>query len=250
MFKRTISSLVLVAGVFIYFFYVPGLYSYPLFLIISLLAANELGDFFSTGFYERIFWSVYLAGGYYIYFFSIESFAFYMYMPFILFSFINIKKDCISTEYLKKCIIFQLIALLPFLIMNSMFLQNRFYLLFVMVLVWLYDISAYITGINFGRKRPFKNISPKKSVEGLLYAAFCVFIFAYFIYFIYDVKGSLLIPLVVSILAPAGDLTVSALKRTFNIKDSGRLIPGHGGILDRVDSYIYLIPVLYFIGVF
>ncbi|MFW5782550.1 MAG: phosphatidate cytidylyltransferase [Candidatus Muiribacteriaceae bacterium] len=146
-----------------------------------------------------------------------------------------------------------------FLLINTMFVcathlfvsRSRDLLLYVLLLVFLYDTSAYFFGVRFGTNRITPVISPKKSWEGLLGATFTVLVAA--IFFIYNTElypRSVLgfITVILVIFAPAGDLAISILKRNRGVKDSGSIIPGHGGILDRVDSFIFLIPIIYFLG--
>lgn len=120
--------------------------------------------------------------------------------------------------------------------------------LFVFVLVWLNDTGAFLVGTALGSHRLFARLSPKKSWEGFfggmlvcIIAAWIVSgfsgIFACFPGWLY-----MLLACGVSILATLGDLFESMLKRNVGVKDSGNLIPGHGGILDRIDSLLFVMP--------
>ncbi|VAW38834.1 Phosphatidate cytidylyltransferase [hydrothermal vent metagenome] len=111
-------------------------------------------------------------------------------------------------------------------------------------LVWVADIGAYVTGKNFGKHKLAKKISPGKTVEGLIGGLICTSIFGYFVaiwlqhewlYFV------IAFPVIAGI-SVIGDLFASLLKRQNNIKDSGFLLPGHGGFLDRFDSLIAATP--------
>jgi phosphatidate cytidylyltransferase len=117
------------------------------------------------------------------------------------------------------------------------------------ILVWMTDTFAYLIGRALGRRLLAPQVSPKKTVEGsiggLLFCILSGFI-------AWKVIGGpqwtafLGLSLLVGISAQIGDLFESALKRSVNIKDSGNLIPGHGGILDRFDSLLFVIPLMYF----
>ncbi len=116
-------------------------------------------------------------------------------------------------------------------------------------LIWIYDSGAYLVGISIGKHRLFERISPKKSWEGAVGGTISALIAAYFISgFIPEIKLGhwFAIGFLTVISATFGDLTESMLKRYFGIKDSGNLLPGHGGILDRFDSLFFAAPVLVF----
>ena len=99
----------------------------------------------------------------------------------------------------------------------------------------------------FGKHKMAPTISPKKTWEGFAGGVICTVILGYFIEYKFpEMKGNwMVVGLLVAIFAPLGDLVESQLKRTFNVKDSGNIIPGHGGVLDRLDSFILCAPVVY-----
>ncbi len=118
---------------------------------------------------------------------------------------------------------------------------------------WCTDIFAYLVGILLGRHRPFPNISPKKSVEGCIGGSLCS-IGIYFLFcWIYrqwtGAEINWLLVLVYSlcgtVIAQIGDLSFSYIKRSYGIKDFGKVLPGHGGFLDRLDSLIFIAPMFY-----
>ena len=118
----------------------------------------------------------------------------------------------------------------------------------ILILVWMNDTFAYLGGRLFGKKKLFPRISPGKTVEGAL----CGFLFTLAMGYIlsnfwtlFSVTSWVLISTLVSIFGVLGDLIQSMFKRSLNIKDSGKMIPGHGGILDRLDSLFFVSPVLY-----
>lgn len=133
-------------------------------------------------------------------------------------------------------------------------------ILLLQVMVWACDTFAYFIGISIGRKifkRGFTEISPKKSIEGSVGGILCTILAAYFLlkYFsLFLVQNSeelvvfsLILGLGVSIAAQIGDLVESLFKRECGIKDSGKILAGHGGILDRFDSMIFVLPIMYYI---
>ena len=119
----------------------------------------------------------------------------------------------------------------------------------VMACIWAADIGAYTMGKTFGRTK-LSQISPKKTVEGAVFGVAGSAIVAelgawYFNFPIWQVSGIMLGTLI-GITSLLGDLTESMMKRDAGVKDSGQLIPGHGGILDRTDSYVFTAPLVYY----
>lgn len=128
-------------------------------------------------------------------------------------------------------------------------LAGHHWLMFGLMVNWIGDTSAYYVGKNFGRHKMAPAISPGKSWEGAAASAVTGMIFGV-IYLPLAIRGTS--PLIAGALALAaniagqvGDLAESAVKRGAGVKDSGGLLPGHGGMLDRVDSSMFALPVLY-----
>jgi len=115
------------------------------------------------------------------------------------------------------------------------------------ILIWTYDSGAYLVGVSIGRHRLFERISPKKSWEGAIGGTLTAMLAAYFISgFIPEIKliHWIAISILTVVSSTFGDLTESMFKRYFGIKDSGNILPGHGGILDRFDSLFFAVPVI------
>ncbi|MDY3547709.1 phosphatidate cytidylyltransferase [Riemerella anatipestifer] len=115
------------------------------------------------------------------------------------------------------------------------------------VLIWSSDSFAYVFGRLLGKHKMAPKISPKKTWEGFIGGVLSTMLLGFFIEQNYtELRGNwILVGVLVSVFAPMGDLLESQLKRTFGVKDSGNIIPGHGGILDRLDSFMVCAPVLY-----
>ncbi|MDE7426827.1 MAG: phosphatidate cytidylyltransferase [Muribaculaceae bacterium] len=115
------------------------------------------------------------------------------------------------------------------------------------ILIWLNDTGAFLTGSMLGRHRLFERLSPKKSWEGFAGGMLFCIIFGIIMTMVFDVNLSAaaggVLGACVSIAATYGDLAESMMKRNLGVKDSGSLIPGHGGILDRIDSLLLVAPV-------
>lgn len=122
------------------------------------------------------------------------------------------------------------------------------YLLALFIFIWVNDSFAYLTGSMLGKHRLFERISPKKSWEGFVGGAISAIV-ASVIYAHYfpqlPLWGWIGFVIVMVVAGTFGDLIESLMKRTINVKDSGSLLPGHGGLLDRIDSVIFSIPVLF-----
>lgn len=122
------------------------------------------------------------------------------------------------------------------------------WLLFVLLLVWVADIGAYFAGRRFGRRKLAPHVSPGKSWEGVFggWVAVAVLVFVYALWLplgVGQALGLLPLALVVAFISVIGDLLESMLKRLRGLKDSSHLLPGHGGILDRIDSLTAAVPL-------
>ncbi|WP_277290442.1 phosphatidate cytidylyltransferase [Streptococcus orisratti] len=124
-------------------------------------------------------------------------------------------------------------------------------------IVWATDIGAYMIGRQFGKHKLLPKVSPNKTIEGslggilaavLVGAAFMLFDKS--VYAPHSFLVMLVLIILFSIFGQFGDLVESAIKRYFGVKDSGKLIPGHGGILDRFDSMIFVFPIMHLFGLF
>jgi phosphatidate cytidylyltransferase len=115
--------------------------------------------------------------------------------------------------------------------------------------IWLCDSAAYFAGRAFGRHKLFERVSPKKTVEGAVagfIAAVAAFLVARMFFLPFLAAGEAIVcGLIVGVLGQAGDLVESLFKRDAGVKDSSHIIPGHGGVLDRFDSLIFVSPILY-----
>jgi phosphatidate cytidylyltransferase len=115
------------------------------------------------------------------------------------------------------------------------------------VLIWANDSGAYLVGSGFGRNKLFPSISPAKSWEGAIGGFIFTLAFStvsYYLIGIVDLLDWLVIGTLVSVLGTYGDLIESMLKRSVNVKDSGRVLPGHGGVLDRFDGVFFSAPAV------
>jgi phosphatidate cytidylyltransferase len=118
--------------------------------------------------------------------------------------------------------------------------------------IWINDGMAYVFGMRFGKHRLNPEVSPKKSIEGAIAGLLFCTLWSVYLGSVMEIPlfHSIVLGILVSTLAQLGDLTESLLKREMHVKDSGSLLPGHGGVLDRMDSFILTAPVLYYYTLF
>ena len=128
------------------------------------------------------------------------------------------------------------------------FRQGLYFLVFIFFVILLTDIGAYFFGTRFGKHKLSPVISPKKSVEGAIYGGLSAIIVGLIIGKLIGISfyHSFVLALIVTVMAQLGDLSESLIKRDAGVKDSSNILPGHGGMLDRFDGYIFAIPVAYY----
>lgn len=143
---------------------------------------------------------------------------------------------------------------LPSLVSHGSLIFSPGIIIGFFILLWVNDSGAYLVGTAFGRHRLLERISPKKSWEGFFGGMVLAAVAAWFLSGWLGVVSSekwIVISLIISVAGTYGDLTESMLKRSLGVKDSGSVMPGHGGFLDRFDSALFAFPLVYlFISLF
>jgi len=134
-------------------------------------------------------------------------------------------------------------------------MQNGIELIYLLLgVTWSGDVGAYLIGKWFGRHKIIASISPKKSLEGyiagLIFGIGTSIAICYFLRLEISINHAIILGLTLTIIGQLGDLAESILKRNAGIKDSGKIMPGHGGILDRCDSLIFITPTLYYYALY
>lgn len=177
----------------------------------------------------------------------------------ILSCFVNLflLKDVLWTSKIpmfekKKYVVVILYLISGFVFLTNIAFQNEEFtpeiLMCTFILIWCNDTFAYLVGKNFGKHKLLERISPKKTVEGFL-GGLAGAVLASFVIFkytnIYDLKIWIGLAMIVAIFGTIGDLIQSKFKRQAGVKDSGVIMPGHGGLFDRLDSIIYASPFVY-----
>jgi len=145
---------------------------------------------------------------------------------------------------------------IPFALMHMVYIRDlkdgMELVFFVFIVVWILDTAAYAFGKILGRHKLAETISPKKTVEGavagIVFGVLGAVVFrCKFINNILTLWDSVILGFVIAIAGQFSDLCESIIKRDGNVKDSGKIIPGHGGVFDRFDSYIFAAPAVYYV---
>ena len=153
----------------------------------------------------------------------------------------------------KKLILPLVFVSLPFVLLISLTgVKNDFdplLVLYILILTWTFDSFAYLFGSRYGRNKILPKISPKKSWEGFFGGYISTLIIS-FILMNYEsklIEEYIIIAFILPVTATVGDLIASYYKRKSNVKDYGKIIPGHGGVIDRLDAIFITIPVVFII---
>ena len=263
--KRIISGLVF-GGLFISSLYTHVSFALLTFIfgIISTNEFNKLTNQKGIGYY--IVFSII-----YIYFALTEYFLNINNQPnswfndlkdtlliFSIFVSLFLLRDLFSTKNLISVLIKKYFRFIFYITSSFIFIYlianfNGFYdpsiILGCFILIWVNDSFAYMVGKKFGKQKLFYSISPHKTVEGflggLLFCCISASIVSRYIDDSISTSNWLTMAIIVSVFGTLGDLIESKFKRESNVKDSGKIMPGHGGILDRLDSIIFASPYIY-----
>ena len=143
-----------------------------------------------------------------------------------------------------------LIYLIPPLLSLALLAKEPWLLAGIFIMIWCFDSFAYLVGRFLGKRKLMPKISPKKTWEGLIGGLFFTMLSAYLLALYSGIESIslwqwLVLSIIVVISSTFGDLFESALKRSHGLKDSGNFMPGHGGILDRIDSLLFAMPMAY-----
>ena len=171
----------------------------------------------------------------------------------VVLGFSLIKNKLFSYSILKNRFIghFYLVgSLVIFFSLPNIFGEYNPYIVFsFLALIWISDSAAYVFGVTFGKRPLFKTVSPKKSIEGfvggLSFAIMLSIIFSFYLSLNITLFQWIILGLLTGCTGTLGDLVQSQFKREAGVKDSGNLLPGHGGLYDRMDSIIFAAPIIY-----
>ncbi|MFP3155113.1 phosphatidate cytidylyltransferase [Lachnospiraceae bacterium ZAX-1] len=179
-----------------------------------------------------------------------------LFMAAYVFAFPQFKADQILAAFFG---IFYVVAMLACIYQIRMLSTGAYIVWLAFICSWGCDTCAYCVGVSIGKHKLAPQLSPKKSVEGavggVVGAIFLTIIYG----FVFQKAMGITVPLIYAmasisgigaLISMIGDLAASAIKRNYGIKDYGKLIPGHGGILDRFDSVIFTAPIIYYLSLY
>ncbi|WFD11712.1 phosphatidate cytidylyltransferase [Tepidibacter hydrothermalis] len=251
MFVRIVSSIILLP-VLALILINGGVPLYLGVMVISLMAIKEFYDAFRNKSFNGVSWLGYLST-LIIYFGAILQMdsryitcGFFIVFFILCILLVRRKYNVIDMGITFLGIIY-IPYLLKYIILISKF-SNYNYIYLIFVIAWMTDTFAYFSGYFFGKHKLIPAVSPKKTIEGsiggVIGSSLSCVVFGYI--FGFDLMHMGIIGLIGSMIAQIGDLFASAIKRFLEVKDYGKLIPGHGGILDRFDSIILTAPFVYY----
>ncbi len=273
--KRTITGIIFVSVLVGFTLWNPISFG-VLFVIITALTVNEFCNLMNKSEDVKVNSRICMLAGMYLFFAfflnGIDTTQTGVFIPYLLFIFYLF----ISELYLKRknpinnwaySVLSQMYVALPFALLNVLAFHNTestelsefnpILPLSIFIFNWVNDSGAYCAGTLFGKHRLFERISPKKSWEGSIGGGVLSLIAALVLYYFFPfitIFEWLGLALTVVVFGTLGDLSESLMKRHLGIKDSGNILPGHGGLLDRFDSALFAIPAaviyLYLISIF
>jgi phosphatidate cytidylyltransferase len=264
-FLKRLIVIILLAPPTVWIFLERGLVFYLFFLAVTLLCQYELCSMLRMYLKKRHIFLVLLSGILVISdaFFTFSSYLVSIIVTLLIIFFII--EIFLGREDKLKNVAFSLfVTVYPSLFaafffkidnLENIFLGDKQHLivLFILLTVWVFDITSYISGMLFGKHKFFPKISPHKTIEGFIGGIICVFAGG----LAFSILGRsthdfhfLAIALISAVAGQFGDLSESVIKRDIGVKDSSGLPPGHGGILDRFDSLFFAGPAVYLYLVF
>lgn len=253
--KRVIAGICLAPVVVLLFIFLPPRWFFIFLLIIALLGINELVMMVKAGpRYLLVFLA--LAGAIPLYFGVAGLYLPALLLLAVVYMLIKIflgegKKETANSDIFLGIMVLifgSIFIMLPLFYIYKLKEIRNILPLFFLFALWASDTSAYFVGKTFGRTPLVPRISPKKTVEGLFGAIIgsMIIIVASHTLMGITFRGSLITGCIIGLLGQLGDILESLGKRLSETKDSSSLIPGHGGILDRIDSFIFTAPFLYY----
>ncbi len=246
-YKRLKTSLILIL-ILIGFFYLGNLGINLMVLVLSHLSFLEIYNLKNN----KVKLQLYIPFIMFLYFFFSQTGILSIETKFLLIIFYTLSSLLTIISLFEKSNIH--FSMVGFLINSAFFsiiyiITNQelgYKLIFIIVtIISLCDIFAYLLGKKFGKFKIFPKISPNKTIEGYFGGAFCsLFLFIiFFLYYNFKDLNLIFYVIIIIISSFVGDLYMSYFKRKLNIKDLGKLFPGHGGVLDRIDSWLFSFPL-------
>lgn len=250
--KRVLSGLI-GALMVLFFIYLGGIWYFFIVLGLVLLSLEEYHGFsLKGGYYFPRYFAFLTAFIYYVLLYVqvpliLELSPLVLFLPLSLYSFFNPHIRLRDLTFATWGFIY-IIWFFGFLLILRYLPQGFEYTLILFISIWINDTAAFFTGSYLGKNKLIPRISPNKTLEGSAGGILATALFLMIIrgYFDLGLFSALALGFLIALFGQLGDLMESALKRHLNVKDSGEIIPGHGGILDRFDSIILAAPLFYF----
>lgn len=252
--KRVLTALLLVPAVFLVSFYAPPLMVWAVLALVALLCLREYFQIAARLGFEPFSVAGFGGAAVLILAQGLHELAFLVVFGAVLLALAMFRAGRLEkTLGSAAATLFGVIYTAgPFALGRELHLASAHWLFYVLVLNWASDIAAFYGGRAFGRHKLAPLISPNKSWEGAIASALAAAVAGatYLVHFQPAEMGpviAVVISLAINVAAQLGDLAESALKRGAQVKDSGGLLPGHGGMLDRVDGLLFSLPACYLI---
>jgi phosphatidate cytidylyltransferase len=241
-----------------------GQYVFSVFyLLLALLTLREFFRLISqtglqpnllTGYINGFILYAAFAGGIYLFATGEKNILFFLpmiTMPAIFFQELY-KKSAIPITNIAYTFLGLIFTVAPFIFFHALaFMGGSFNYhlpLAFLIMLWAYDTGAYLVGIRFGRTKLFERHSPKKTWEGFfggIAISICASVLIAHFFTDLDTRKWISIAIIICCFGTMGDLVESMFKRSIHIKDSGEMLPGHGGLLDRFDGFLMAAPIVY-----
>lgn len=252
MLKHRVLAAVLGIPLILYLTYLGGFFYFALVLLITLVSLREFLAMAGRGEFVLPRWMVLVAAlaVLWVQFYYPQYFAFAVILVLLIFAFLHVIFFPRLTPWELMTVIWGIIYIagcLSFLLLLRAREGGFLLSLLLFIGIWANDTGAYFVGSSLGKRKLAPLVSPNKTVEGAVGGILCTlgFLAAYAVIFRLNLTMALAAALLVSLAGYSGDLVISALKRHYRTKDTGAIIPGHGGFLDRFDSLIFAAPLFY-----
>ncbi len=262
MLKQRIFSALIAAPVFLFAIFIGDPFFQWVVFLLSVLAAREYRNmvFQSHDNAESLLFlgsSLFLCFNEIItHWFITTDILIFLFLAFFTFALYRIRKNLVHRDVM-SLLGFSILGVIYCGYLISYFyklrqLENGFVLVvFLLLIIWISDTSAYFVGRFFGKIPLHPQVSPKKTIEGSIGAvvgSLCIGLFyAHIQKLQYSLPFLVMLIVITNIAGQIGDLAESLIKRSFHVKDSGNILPGHGGVLDRFDSILFAAPIFYFL---
>ena len=263
--KRWLTGIIAIPALFFIIVTEPREIFYVFLYIISLIGLIEFYGMTTADLPRLVRWSIYLLS---LFLFLVVYNGKALFVPFIivLWAFIPLALFMLThpsprekwTADISKALLGAVYVVIPFIMLvhiHRYYPEGNLWIIFLVTVIFSSDTGAFYLGKSFGKHKLYEAISPKKTWEGafggLLGSLAGVLLFLCVLDLFFEVAfhaldfGILILALSMSLTGQIGDLAESMLKRNHSVKDSGRIFPGHGGVLDRVDGLLFAIPILY-----